>query len=198
VGVVRDDLLSHAHVLEAVAEVTSVVPVQFGVLMPDEETVRRELLEAGREQTVTLLRAFEGLVQLTVTGRYDEEDALTEVVRRDPELAAMHGAADDVSSKMQLGEAVAAGLEQLRAADSDLLVQRLAPLARAYAFNESRDAYTVTGLALLVERSSREALDRAVAEVGEELSSRLRLRYVGPQPPYSFLDAVETQEQAWG
>jgi hypothetical protein len=49
-----------------------------------------------------------------------------------------------------------------------------------------------------VERSSREALDAAVAAVGDELAGRLRLRYVGPQPPYSFLDAVETEEQAWG
>jgi hypothetical protein len=103
-----------------------------------------------------------------------------------------------MQSKMQLGEAVAAGLEQLRAADSDLLVQRLSPHARAVAFTETRDAYSVTGVALLVERAARATLDKAVSDLRQELADRLDLRYVGPQPPYAFLDSVETEERAWG
>ena len=31
----RSDLLSHAHVLEAVAEAETVIPVQFGMVMPE-------------------------------------------------------------------------------------------------------------------------------------------------------------------
>jgi hypothetical protein len=194
----RSDLLSHAHVLEAVADAATVLPVQFGMVMPDDETVRREILEAGGDQTAALLHAFDGLVQLTVSGRYDEEAALREVVRRDPGLAALRSSGNDMQSKMQLGEAVAAGLEQLRAADSDLLVQRLSPHARAVAFTETRDAYSVTGVALLVERAARATLDKAVSDLRQELADRLDLRYVGPQPPYAFLDSVETEERAWG
>lgn len=192
----RQDLLAHAHVLEAVAEGSSVIPVQFGVVMPDDDTVRREVLGPHSARTAGLLRAFDGLVQLTVSGRYDEDAALREVVRRDPALRGASGG--DVQSRMRVGEAVAAGLERLRAEDDELLVERLAPHARAVAFNESRDAYSVTGLALLVQRDARPALDEAVTAVRAELGSRLRLRYVGPQPPYAFLDSVETEEQAWG
>jgi hypothetical protein len=123
---------------------------------------------------------------------------LREVVRRDPGLAALRSSGNDMQSKMQLGEAVAAGLEQLRAADSDLLVQRLSPHARAVAFTETRDAYSVTGVALLVERAARATLDKAVSDLRQELADRLDLRYVGPQPPYAFLDSVETEERAWG
>jgi hypothetical protein len=119
------------------------------------------------------------------------------VVRRDPELAAAR-TADDMQSKMQLGEAVAAGLERLRTEDSDLLVDRLAPYARAVAFTETRDAYSLTGVALLVERDRRADLDRAVSELSGEVAERLQLRYVGPQPPYAFLDSVETEERSWG
>ena len=43
----RADLLSHAHVLEAVADAATVIPVQFGMVMPDDETVRREVLDTG-------------------------------------------------------------------------------------------------------------------------------------------------------
>jgi hypothetical protein len=193
----RSDLLTHAHVLEAVADATTVIPMQFGMVMPDDETVRREVLDTGADRTAALLHAFDGLVQLMVGGRYDEEAALREVVRRDPELAAAR-TADDMQSKMQLGEAVAAGLERLRTEDSDLLVDRLAPYARAVAFTETRDAYSLTGVALLVERDRRADLDRAVSELSGEVAERLQLRYVGPQPPYAFLDSVETEERSWG
>jgi hypothetical protein len=193
----RSDLLTHAHVLEAVADATTVIPMQFGMVMPDDETVRREVLDTGADRTAALLHAFDGLVQLMVGGRFDEEAALREVVRRDPELAAAR-TADDMQSKMQLGEAVAAGLERLRTEDSDLLVDRLAPYARAVAFTETRDAYSLTGVALLVERDRRADLDRAVSELSGEVAERLQLRYVGPQPPYAFLDSVETEERSWG
>ena len=194
----RSDLLTHAHVLEAVADATTVIPMQFGIVMPDDETVRREVLDTGADRTAALLHAFDGLVQLMVGGRYDEEAALREVVRRDPALAAARSADHDMQGKMQLGEAVAAGLERLRTEDSDLLVDRLAPYARAVAFTETRDAYTLTGVALLVERGARADLDRAVSELGAEVAERLQLRYVGPQPPYAFLDSVQTEERAWG
>ena len=193
----RSDLLTHAHVLEAVADAATVIPVQFGMVMPDDETVRREVLDTGADRTAALLHAFDGLVQLMVGGRYDEEAALREVVRRDPALAATPSGVD-MQSKMLLGEAVAAGLERLRTEDSDLLVDRLAPHARAVAFTETRDAYSLTGVALLVKRDSRAELDRAVSELSEEVAGRLQLRYVGPQPPYAFLDSVETEERAWG
>lgn len=196
--VVRADLLAHAHALEAVAETCTVIPVQFGMLMPDEETVRRELLGGRGDRTAALLRAFANLVQLTVTARYDDEEAaLREIVRRDPALRA-GSTADDVQSKMRLGEAVAAALEELRAEDGDVVVQRLSPYARAVAFNEVRDAYTAISMALLVDRKERVGLDRAVADLQRELGSYLALRYVGPQPPYAFLESVETEASAWG
>jgi len=192
----RSDLLAHAHVLERLAETSTVLPIRFGMLMPDEDTVRVELLGPQGEHSAALLRAFAGHVQLTVTTRYDEDEALREVLRRDPELREA-GAASDLAARMRVGEAVAAGLEELRVDDADRVLQRLAPHARAVAFNEVRDAYTVSSVALLVDRDLRSALDVAVADLRDELGPRIQVRYVGPQPPYAFLDSVETEASAW-
>jgi hypothetical protein len=193
----RADLMAHAHALEQVAETCTVIPIQFGMLMPDEGTVRRELLGERGDRTAALLRAFEGFVQLTVTARYEEDAALREVVRRDPGLRGLGNEGPmDTQSKMRLGEAVAAALEQLRAEDADLVVQRLAPHARAVAINEVRDAYTAISLALLVDRKARAGLDRAVADLRRDLA-RCEVRYVGPQPPYAFLDSVDTEASTW-
>ena len=114
----RADLLAHAHVLEAFAAVTTVIPGQFGMLFPDEETVRKDLLRDRHEELVGLMASFEGLVQLTVHVRFQEEPALREVLGRDPELVGLREAARTSSAdqdlQVRLGQAVAQGLEQLK------------------------------------------------------------------------------------
>lgn len=193
----RADLLAHAHALEELAATMTVLPVQFGMLMPDEDTVRRELLGPRGDHAAALLRALDGHVQVTVAARYDEGAALRDVVRREPSLRAAVDPAD-LQGRMRLGEAVAAALEQLRAEDVDHLVRRLSPHAVAVARNEVRDAYDVVNLALLVRRDRRTALDHEVTTLREEQNGRLQLRYIGPQPPYAFLEHVEVEESAWG
>lgn len=197
----RDDLLAHAHVLEALAAEVAVIPVQFGTIAPDEEAVRRDVLEAQHDDLVALLEAFDGLVQLTVEVGHREEEALREVLLRDPDLVGLrdrvreHPA--DGEAKLRLGEAVSAALEALRADDAAIVVDRLSPHAHAVAENEPRGANAVASVAFLVNRDDHTALDAAVTVLTDELGARARVRYVGPQPPYSFLDPVARGELAW-
>ncbi len=78
-----------------------------------------------------------------------------------------------------------------------MILDRLAPLSRAVAENEKKGAHEVVHAAFLVERTSAQAFDEAVAALRDETADRIRLRYVGPQPPYSFLEAAQTGELAW-
>ena len=199
----REDLLAHAHVLEALAESMTVAPMQFGVVMPDEETVQRELLAERRDELLELLRIFDGLVQLTITAEFAEDEALREVMERNPELVALRDvvrrgdAPDHQAWEVQLGEAVAADLERLRDSDGAYITDQVAAHAQAVAPQEVRGALQVANVALLVRRDSRSGLDQTVAVLREDLRPRVRLRYVGPQPPYAFLDAVRTGELTW-
>lgn len=199
----RADLLAHAHVLEAFAESTTVAPMQFGVVMPDEETVHRELLAERREELLELLRMFDGVVQLSITAEFSEDEALREVMRRNPELVALRDvvrrgdAPDHAAWELQLGEAVAADLERLRESDGRYVMDRVVSHAEAVAPQEVRGALQVANVALLVRRDARANLDQAVAVLREDLRPRIRLRYVGPQPPYAFLEAVQTGELTW-
>jgi hypothetical protein len=195
----RTDLLAHAHLLEAVAAESSVIPTRFGVLLPDDDTVREEFLVQRRDQLQALLDAFEGTVQVTVHATYDEEAALREVLRRNPALAAARASVDgaDTAAQVRLGEAVGAALASLRESASDLVVERLRPHALAASLSEVRGAYDVASVALLVRREDRAGTDAAVSALGEELAGQISLRYVGPQPPYAFLDRVVTEERSW-
>lgn len=199
----RADLLAHAHVLEAMSESATVAPMQFGVVMPDEQTVRRELLADRREELLHLLGAFDGFVQLNVAAEFAEDEALREVMRRDPGLMELREAVrgadapNKPSGELQLGETVAAGLEQLREDDGRTIIDAVAPHAAAVALQDVRGALQVANAALLVRRDARTGLDETVAALREGMRPRIRLRYVGPQPPYAFLEAVHTGELTW-
>jgi hypothetical protein len=195
----RADLLAHAHLLEAVAAVTTVIPSRFGVMLPDEETLRKEFLVERRDHLLGLLKAFDGCVQVTVHASYDEEAALREVLRRDPGLAAMRASADlaETTAELRLGEAVASALASLREEAAATIVEALRPHALAASINEVRGAYDVASVALLVRREDRVGLDTAVADLGRQVAGQMSLRYVGPQPPYAFLDHVVTEERSW-
>jgi hypothetical protein len=36
-----------------------------------------------------------------------------------------------------------------------------------------------------------------VADLDRQVAGEMYLRYVGPQPPYAFLDHVVTEERSW-
>lgn len=199
----RKDLLAHAHVLEWFAGQWSVLPMQFGIALPSDEVVRQELLDQGRESLEGLLATFDGLIQVTVQAFHHEEAALREVLRRHRELVR---AREELRSfpelatqarQMELGQAVAAALEDLQEEDRMTVVERLAPLSRAVAENEAAGLHEVAHVAFLLERAGRQSFDEAVGTLGAEMQERIRLRYVGPQPPYSFLDAAQSGELPW-
>jgi hypothetical protein len=198
------DLLAHARVLEAVVVDETVVPMQFGIAMPDEQAAREEVLLRERELMGSLLASFEGRVQLTVQGFLNEQPALREVLRREPALLEQREALRQArgpaaeAGQVELGRGVAEVLEYLEGEYHDILLERLAPLAEAVADNEVTGQHQVLNAAFLVPRDRRGAFDEEVAALAAELEEPLRIRYVGPQPPYSFVGPVRDGELAWG
>lgn len=202
VQVGRKDLLAHAHVLEQLTETTTVLPMQFGMALAGEDQVREHVVDADHPRLRDLLESLDGTVQLTVKGYHEEEPALREVLRRSPEveeyrrrMASMPQEAT-YYQRIQFGERIAGLLARLRAEDAALIHERLAPMALRSAEDEATATHQVTNAAFLVRRETRPTFDQAVAGLAEELASRLRLRYVGPQPPYAFVDRP-VGEPAW-
>lgn len=196
----RDDLLTYAHVLESLAEETAVIPVQFGTIAPDDDAIRRDVLDQQHDDLVALLDVFADVVQVTVDVRHREDAALREVLLRDPDLVVLRDQVRTPSAgqadKVRLGEAVSMALDELRRQDAALVLDRLAPHAHAVAENEPRGVDAVSNVAFLVDRD-HVPMDEAVTRLGEQLGGRAQVRYVGPQPPYSFLEPVVSGELAW-
>jgi hypothetical protein len=197
----RDDLLGHARVLETLVQDWTVLPMRFGVIVDTEEKVAHNILEAAENRLTSLLTLFDGLVQVTVKAYHVEEQALKDLLRQRPEIHRLRDqAAAGPSSyhfQLRLGETIAAGLEALASADASMLAEQLSGLAERLVLGDVTATNQVLDAALLVQRAGRARTDEGVARLSTTLPDRLRLRYIGPQPPYSFIDGELAGEPVW-
>ena len=68
----RHDLLAHSRLLESLVESTTAVPVEFGAVLADRESVVEDLLAPGEGYFVELIRRLEGTQQFNLRATYDE------------------------------------------------------------------------------------------------------------------------------
>jgi hypothetical protein len=188
---VRGDLVAHEMVLDAVAARDAVVPMRFPAVV-EERAVVDELLAPNEEHFVTLLENLEGRSQFTLTGRYEQDAVLREVLEGDEEIRALREKVlelpEDASyyDRVRLGELVVQALEQRREVEGAGIIDRLEPFAVATVSNQLGAPEDVINAAFLVERERQEEFENAVEGVGEELAGRVRLRLLGPVAPYDF------------
>jgi hypothetical protein len=194
------NLTAHTEVLREAMAAGTVLPLRFGMLMPDEDTVRHDLLEAREPWLTQMLDALDGRVEMTVTAMYREEVLLHEVVTQDAEIAALRErvrgrpAAATHFDRIRLGELVAAAVDARRRADAASIVGPLIPLADAYVPGDPLHEHMVVNAAFLVRRDALDKFDAAVERVSAERAERMHFKLTGPLPPFSF---VAAEEPAW-
>ena len=190
----REELLTHARVLEQALEGGVVLPMRFGVVMPNERSVRDQLLTPHREELEAQLEEMDGKVEINIKGIYEEEAVLREVLAENAEAAdlrqAIHGKPEDATyyERIRLGEVVAQALTVKRTEDERGIVDRLLGCAVAVEVSDVVHERMAVNASFLVARDRRERFDRAVDELGEEHAGRIRLTYTGPLPPHSFVE----------
>jgi hypothetical protein len=188
---VRGDLVAHEMVLDAVAARDAVIPMRFPAVV-EEHAVVDELLAPNEDHFVTLLENLKGRSQFTLTGRYEQDAVLREVLEGDEEIRALREKVrelpEDASyyDRVRLGELVVHALEQRRQVEGAGIIDSLEPFAVATVSNQLGAPDDVVNAAFLVERERQEEFENAVEGVGEELAGRVRLRLRGPVAPYDF------------
>jgi Gas vesicle synthesis protein GvpL/GvpF len=189
---VRGDLVAHESVLDTVAAQAAVVPMRFPAVV-EEHAVVDELLAPNEDHFLALLDDLEGRAQFTLTGRYEEDAVLREVLQGDEEIRALREKVrelpEDASyyDRVRLGELIVRALEERRETEGAAIVDRLEPFAVATVTNQLAAPEDVVNVAFLVDRERQEEFENAVEDVGKDLAGRVRLRLLGPVAPYDFI-----------
>ncbi len=189
----REELSTHARVLEEALEAGVVLPMRFGVVMESEDSVRRDLLRRHGEDLTDQLNELEGKVELNVKAIYEEDALMREVVRDDPAIVrlreSLQGKSEDATyyERIRLGEMVAGAVEVKRERDADMILARLSPLATAVETGAPLHERMAVNASFLVERARTDAFDEELERFGGEQTGRLRFKLAGPLPPHSFV-----------
>jgi Gas vesicle synthesis protein GvpL/GvpF len=194
----REELLTHSRVVETAFERGVVLPMRFGIVMPNEGTVRDELLGAHRDELEAQLDEMDGKAEVNVKGIYEEEAVLREAVAEQPEIRRLReqvrGKPEDATyyERIRLGEVVGEVLAGKREADEREIVDRLRSRALDVSVGQAVHERMAVNASFLLERERLDEFDRIVEEIGSDQAGRIRFKYTGPLPPYSFVElAVE-------
>src|SRR3954449_12222812 len=82
----RQNLTAHSQVLQHAMDAGTVLPMRFGVVMPEGDAVKRELLGEREAELHRKLSSFDGRVEMTVSALYREDVVLGEVIAENREI----------------------------------------------------------------------------------------------------------------
>jgi hypothetical protein len=199
----RRNLLAHTEVLQLAVASGCVLPMQFGVVMPSESAVAEELLGAHEDALVEQLAAFDPLVEVDLKVSCPEDVLLRSVMSERPELSqlreSIRGKPADATyfERIRLGEQVAAAVEEKRAALVEHVLGRLQPHSVDTAIAEPAHEQMLVNVAFLVRRDELSAFDEQVDPLAREFGPDLHSKYVGPLPPFHFVETAGQGSAAW-
>jgi hypothetical protein len=189
----RRDLLSHSRVVEHLWGQGPVLPMRFGIVAPDEASLRADVLDDPTGRLLSRLSYLTDRVEMSIKAWHHEETVLREVVQEHREVAALQARirrGGTYNDRIRLGELVAGAVEAKQAVDGERLLRQLTPAAV-----EVRPGAPVDGAllnaAFLVDRNGIEEFGIATSRIEELEGERLTVRAAGPLPPYSFVEGEE-------
>ncbi|MFI0408911.1 GvpL/GvpF family gas vesicle protein [Actinomadura sp. 3N508] len=196
----RADLVAHQRVLTALVEAgTVVVPFRFGAAMADRAAVQKELLAANAERLGQVLDELDGKVELRVKATYVQDTVLREIMTAEPEIAELSRRLREVPpdiadavyyDRVRLGELIAQAMQRLRDRDGQALLEAAAPAAEAFTSKPPVREEDVLDASFLVGADRRAEFEQTVDDLARAGAERVRVRLIGPLPPYDFVPEV--------
>ncbi|HEY7172686.1 MAG TPA: GvpL/GvpF family gas vesicle protein [Vicinamibacterales bacterium] len=197
--------LRHHEVVAHLHRGGAALPLKFGTLCPDVDTLRGLLVERrdGIEDGLGLVR---GRDEWTLAVSVDQQAIAATVLERSPHLAALQAEANRLPegrayfARRRVQKAVADEVANACAALEQRICGQLAGLDVAHKLgspSRDRGAQPVTVLSLLVDRGRLSTIESMLAHAElEAAASGLTCEITGPWPAYSFAPRWDAEPAA--
>jgi len=187
----------------------TVLPVRFGTVCKPtwgkssaEEKIKK-LLRRKYGEFHSLLREMEKKVELGVKVFWKKEHLFQKIVAENQSIQEMRdriaanpsGGSLTYYERLRLGTMVYDEIEKRREIEARRLAQALSPLAERYETNKVLTDTMILNAAFLVHHSRVGEFDAQVNELDERYNDRMSFKYVGPVPPFNFVELVVHWEE---
>lgn len=190
----RENLLDHQRVLEEVLRRTDVLPFSFGTVAASDDEVRDVLLHDGYDMLCEQLEYTRHCVELEIKVFWERERLFSEIAQENDEVRALRdlipALPDDEAAveSIELGQLTEREIELKSSWEADAVLDALDPIAVDVLVSPNLTDTMVLNAACLVERAREAEFDGAVASLAAARAGRMVFHYVGPLPPYSFIN----------
>lgn len=191
----RENMMAHEKVIEEVMKDYTVLPVRFCTIAASAEELR-SLLRRRYPEFKNLLRSMDNKVELGLRVSWkDENQVIREIVGESEEIreqgSRLAGEPRDDASreqKVELGKEVKALLEEKNEAMAERILVKLKKASLDITTNHLTGDDMVLNAAFLVDRFHEREFDSLVDDLEAGLGEKLEFSYVGPAPPYNFVN----------
>lgn len=185
-------MLDHLRTLEDAMSGGPLLPVRFATVAENEEQVRR-LLEARRQEFLGLLEWLADKSEFGLRVFWaNPQTPFDEILPERPDLKSWRDSLHAGSGQpdrlgfIEFGRAVKETFESKRQREAEELLSELRSLASTVKILDVPSDRYVANAAFLVASRAEEAFDTVVE--GIRSNPRYQARYVGPTPPYNFVE----------
>lgn len=192
----RENLLAHQKVIEEVMKEFTVLPVRFCSIAESADEIRN-LLGKRHHELKSLLRDMDGKIELglkcfwkNMPGIYkeiaEENQGIKEVKGRKTKLS--------LNEQIKAGKLVEKALEEKKEEEAELILSHLRHNAYQITVGKLLTESMFLNAAFLVDKAREMEFDNLVDELDKKYKERIQFKYVGPVPPYNFVNVVIKEE----
>ncbi|HEY0875983.1 MAG TPA: GvpL/GvpF family gas vesicle protein [Vicinamibacterales bacterium] len=196
----RENVLAHQRVNETVMQHHTVIPMSFGTVFKTDDDII-ELLRSAYEAFNDVLNKMEDKFEFGLKVLWDRDQIIREIEEDDEDIRRLKG---EISSqkgstyfaRMQYGRLIDAALQARSERYVADIFEALRDVSVASRSNKPIGDRMIMNAAFLVARSTEDAFDDRVKEIGSRYDNKLTFKYTGPWPPYNFVNIRLKLERA--
>lgn len=185
-------ILWHSKVLEQLMQRGSVLPLSFGTVARRKAEVE-DLLRSGYSTFQEVLEELTGKVEFNVEVHWNPEVALKRIAEEIPEIRQfkerLAAKAGGITTEEQIaaGRMVAQEMARMGLLYAEEIQKALCEKAQACVpLKRPKKETVVANLGFLVRQGEQQSFEEALYALGDRYGDRLKFKYAGPFPPYSF------------
>jgi hypothetical protein len=188
----RRNLLAHERVLEQTMQegFNVLLPLRFGLVVKDWETIISQLINPYREQLNQLFKKLAGRREVSIKIFWDAKAELQAMMESNQELKQqrdnMEGKKLSMEEVIKIGQLIETNLLARKQAVIEAFSNGLNPLAQEIVESDPMTEEMIYNAAFLIPWESESEFSERVEVIDKKFGDRLRIRYNNFTAPYTF------------
>ncbi|MBD2438944.1 GvpL/GvpF family gas vesicle protein [Nostoc sp. FACHB-110] len=188
----RRNLINHEKVLEQAMQAgyRSLLPLRFGLVVKDWETVVTQLLQPYKEPLRELFQKLDGRREVSVKIFWDTKSELQAMMQAHQDLKQqrdqMEGKALSMDEVIHIGQLIESNLADRKASVIQTFFNELNPLADEVVESDPMTEDMIYNAAFLIPWDKEPIFSQLVEAIDQKFGERLRIRYNNFTAPYTF------------